>query len=329
MIILSRKLVFLLCSGFFAVIGANTVFSAQTPPFPNQPVRLVVPAAMDGGASLQARALAPVIRTHLAQQVLVEHRAGAGGITGSAAVAQAPADGHTLLLTSAALAVQSAWLPEQMPFDLWSGLAPVSLIARAPLVLAVHPGVPAKTVPELVALAKRSKPVIQAGGNVAGSLSHVALSQFAQAAGFRSETLLFNGGGPALQALMQGRVDLVFAALPLVLPPLETQRLRALAVTAAESSPKLPGVPVMRQFIPGMVIENWYALLAPAATPQPVITRLQVEVRRALADEAVRELYSRLGLAAVGSTPEVLAQTLRADVERYSGLIRQGHLRLQ
>jgi hypothetical protein len=329
MLILPRKFATLMCFGVFVVFGADEGFSAQTTSFPSQPVRLVVPASMDGGTSLQAQALAAVMRTHLAQQVLVEHRAGAGGVIGSAAVAQAPADGHTLLLTSAALAVNAAWLPEQLPFDVLSGFAPVSLIATAPLVLVVHPGVPAKTIPELVALAKRSRPMIHAGGNAAGSLSHVALSQFAHAAGFRSETLLFNGGGPAMQSLIQGRVDLLFVALPLALPPLETQRLRALAVTAAEPLPKLAGVPAMKQFFPGMVIENWYALLAPAATPQPVITRLHAEVRRALADESVQALYSRLGLIAVGSTPEALALMLRSDVERYAGLIRQGHLRMR
>lgn len=325
----SRVLAALLSFGILGGIASGAAFAASMPSFPNQPVRLVVPAAADGATGLQAQALAAVMRNHLGQQVLVEHRAGAGGITGSAAVAKAPADGHTLLLTSAALAVNAAWLPEQMPFDLWSALAPVSLVAKAPLVLAVHPGVPAKTVPELIALAKRSRPVLQAGGNAAGSLSHVALSQFAQAAGFRSETLLFNGGGPALQSLLQGRIDLVFVAMPLALPPLEAQRLRALAVTSAEASPKLLGVPAMQQFISGMVIENWYALLAPAATPQPVITRLQVEVRRALAEESVRERYARLGLMAAGSTPEELAQTMRADVERFAGLIRQGRLSLQ
>lgn len=321
----------LLLTGLGLVVAshASAAFAAQSSSFPSQPVRLLVPAAVDGGASLQARALAPVMRAHLGQQVIVEHYAGAGGLTGSAAVAQSPADGHTLLLTSAALAVNAAWLPEQMPFDPLSAFAPVSLMATTPLVLLTHPGVPAKSVPELIALAKRSRPLLQIGGNSAGSLSHLALSQFAQTAGFRSDALLFNGGGPALQALQQGRFDVLFAALPLAIPPVESQRLRALAVTAAEPSPRLAGVPVMTQFVPGMVIENWYALLAPAATPRAVITRLHIEVRRALAEEAIQETWSRLGLNAVNGAPEALASTLRGDIERYSALIRQGRLRMQ
>lgn len=311
------------------IAAISPVFAAETAGFPAHPLRLIVPAPADGGASVQARLLAPSLRAHLGHQVLVEHRAGAGGVTGSAAVAQAPADGHTLLLTSAALAVNAAWLPEQMPFDALTAFAPVSLIATAPLVLAVHPGVPAKTVPELVALAKRARPVVRAGGNAAGSLSHVALTLFSRAAGFRAETVLFNGGGPAAQSLAQGQYDLLLMAAPVAVPLVSTQRLRALAVTAAEPMPQLSGVPAMKQFFPGLVIENWYALLAPAATPQPVIMRLQTEVRRALGDETVSERYAALGLVAAGSTPEGLAQTLQRDVARYAGLIRRGDLRLQ
>lgn len=316
------------CLWWILAAAISPVFAAETATLPTPPLRLIVPAPADGGAGLQAQLLAPSMRAHLGRQVLVEHRAGAGGVIGSAAVAQAPADGHTLLLTSAVLAVNAAWLPEQMPFDALTAFAPVSLIATAPLVLAVHPGVPAKTVSELVALAKRARPVISAGGNAAGSLGHVALAQFSRAAGFRAETVLFNGGGPAAQSLTQGQYDLLFMAAPVALPLVTTQRLRALAVTAAEPIPQLPGVPAMKQFHPGLVFENWYALLAPAATPQPVVTRLQAEVRRALGDETVRERYAALGLVAAGSTPEVLAQTLQGDIKRYAGLIRRGDLRL-
>ena len=303
--------------------------AAETTRFPSQPLRLVVPASAEGGLSLQARMLVPAMRNSLSQQVLVEYRSGAGGVIGSAAVARAPADGHTLLLTSTVLAVNAAWLPEQLPFDVLSDFAPVSLLATTPLVLAVHPGVPAKSVSELVTLAKRARPPVHMGGNAAGSLSHVALSLFSRVAGLRPEMVLFNGGGPAMHSLVQGRFDALCAAVPVALPLLRSQRLRALAVTAAEPLPLLDGTPAMKQFYPGLVLENWYGLLAPAATPQSVITRLQAELRRALDDAGLRQQYAALGFAVAGSTPEDLAQTLRSDVERYSGLIRQGLLPLQ
>lgn len=316
-------------TGLIGLLCMQGAQAAETTRFPSQPLRLVIPAPAEGGISLQALMLAPVMRGHLGQQVLVDHRAGAGGVIGSAAVAHAPADGHTLLLTSAALAVNAAWLPEQMQFDVLSDFAPVSLLATTPLVLAVHPGVPAKTVSELVALAKRARPPVRMGGNAAGSLSHVALSLFSRAAAVRPEMVLFNGGGPAMHSLVQGRFDALFAAIPVSLPLLKSHRMRALAVTAAEPTPLLDGTPVMKQFYPGLVVENWYGLLAPAGTPQSVITRLQAELRRALDDAVLRQQYAALGFAVAGSSPEVLAKTLRSDVERYSGLIRQGLLPLQ
>lgn len=323
------KALCLLCLAWLFLIGRQVVFAEETPLFPVKPLRLIVPAPEAGTISMQARPLALSMGVNLGQPVLVEHRVGAGGVIGAAAVTHAPADGHTQLLTSAALAVNAAWLPEQMPFDVFTGFAPVSLVATAPLVLAVHPGVPANTVVELLVLAKRSRPAISSGVNAAGSLSHVALMLFSRAAGFRSESELFSGGAPAARSLLLGKNDLLFMAAPVALPLLTTRRLRALAVTGAAPMPQFAGVPAMKQFFPGLVVEDWYALLAPAGTPVPVIARLQFEVRRALADDAVRERYSASGFDAVGSTHEVLAQTLRRDVARYAELIRRGDLRLQ
>jgi len=321
--------VWLLCLVWLIASSQKAVIAAEIALFPAKPLRLIVPAPAAGGVSLQAQTLAISMHANLAQQVLIEHRVGAGGVTAGAAVASATADGHTLLLTSAALAVNAAWLPEQMPFDVLTGFAPVSLIATTPLVLAVHPAVPAKTVAELVVLAKRPRPAISAGVSAAGSLSHVALTLFSSAAGFRSDPVMFSGAGPAAQSLTQGNNDLLFIAAPIAIPLVTTQRLRALAITSAMPMPQLSGVPVMKRFYPALVIEDWYALLAPAATPASVVARLQAEVRRALADEAVRERYFSLGLDAVGSTPEALAQKLRQDVARYAELIHRGDLRLQ
>jgi tripartite-type tricarboxylate transporter receptor subunit TctC len=324
---MNRRVRMGLCGWLFFAVHVS--HAAEPASFPSQPLRIVVPAPAEGGISLQARMLAPVMREYLGQQVLVEHRAGAAGLIGAAAVARAPADGHTLLLASTALAVNAAWLPEQMPFDLLSDFAPVSLLSTAPLVLAVHPGVPAKSVPELVALVKRGRPAVRAGGNAAGSLSHVALSLFTRAAGLRIESVLFNGGGPAMQSLVHGQFDALFLSAPVALPLVNAQRLRALAVTATEPLRPLAATPLLQQFYPGLVVENAYALLAPAGTSPAVITRLHVEVRRALADTGVRERYAALGLVAVGSPPEILAQALRRDIERYTGMIRQGLLPLQ
>lgn len=297
--------------------------------FPARPIRLIVPFSVDGGASLQARVLADPLRRNLGQQVLVEHRAGAGGLVGSDVVAKSPADGHTLLLTTTSLAVNAAWPDAQIPFDALADFAPVSLVSSAPLVLAVHPVVPAKSVPELLALARRARPAVRSGGNVPGSLGHVALALFSRAADVRAEIALFNGGGPAARALAAGEIDMLFVAAPVAVPYLAAQRLRPLAVTAAAPQALFADVPALQRFYPGLVFENRYWLLAPALTPPNIIARLHAETGRALADDEVREFFLSHGLSPVASTPAASAAMLKQDIERFAGQIRRGELRLQ
>lgn len=302
---------------------------AQTAEYPAKPVRLIVPFSADGGTGMQARVLAQALRRNLGQQILVEYRAGAGGVIGSDAVAKSPADGHTLLFTTASLAVNASWPGAQLPFSALTDFAPVSLVSSAPLVLAVHPAVPAKSVPELVALARRAQPVVRAGGNAPGSLSHVAIALFSRAAGFRAELALFNGGGPAVRALTGGELDVLFAAAPVAVAHMAAQHLRPLAITATGPLPLFAGVPELNRFYPGLVLENWYALLAPALTPQAAVARLQVETRRALDDDEVREFLLSHGIAAIGGSPDALTGALKRGMDRHGGQISRGELRLQ
>lgn len=297
--------------------------------FPAKPIRLIVPFSIDGGASMQAQVLVDPLRRNLRQQVLVEHRVGAGGLVGGEVVAKSPADGHTLLFTTTSLAVNASWPDAQIPFNALADLASVSLVSSAPLVLAVHPAVPAKSVPELVALARRARPAVRAGGNAPGSLSHVALALFSHAADVRAEIALFNGGGPAAKALAAGEIDMLFAAAPVVVSHLAAQRLRPLAVTAAAPQALFADVPALQRFYPGLVLENGYVLMAPALTPPSTIARLHAEVRRALVDDDVREFFLRHGLSPVASTPAASAAMLKQDIDRLAGQIRRGELRLQ
>jgi len=314
---------------FGAIVAACGVCSALAAEFPAKPVRLVVPFSADGGAGMQAQVLARALRRNLGQQVLVQHHPGAGGVIGSEAVVSSPADGHTLLFTSAGFAVNAAWLGAQLPFSALTDFVAVSLVSSAPLVLAVHPAVPAQTVPQLVALARRAQPVLRAGGNAPGGLSHVAITLFSRAAGFRAELALFNGGGPAARALIGGELDALFIAAPVALPHLAVQRLRPLAITTAGPHPLFAGAPELSRFYPGLVLENWYALLAPAQTPQAVITRFNAETARALDDQEVREFLLSRGIAAVGGSPEALTVALKREIDRRSVQIRSGELRLQ
>jgi len=305
--------------------GVCGVLAAE---FPARPIRLIVPFSVDGGAGLQARVLADPLRRNLGQQVLVEHRAGAGGLVGGEVVAKSPADGHTLLFTTSSLAVNASWPDAQMAFNALADLAPASLVSSAPLVLAVHPAVPAKSVPELVALARRTRPSVRAGGNAPGSLSHVALALFGHAADVRTEIALFNGGGPAAKALAAGEIDMLFVAAPVAVSHIAAQRLRPLAVTAAAPQALFADVPALQRYYPGLVFENRYWLLAPALTPPHIIARLQAETGRALADDDVREFFLGHGLSPVASTPSASVAMLNQDIDRFAGQIRRGELRL-
>lgn len=311
-----------------AVMVGGGVCGVLAAEFPAKPIRLIVPFSVDGGAGMQARALVDPLHRNLGQQVLVEHRAGAGGLVGGEVAAQSPADGHTLLFTTTSLAVNAAWPDAQMPFNVLADLAPVSLVSSAPLVLAVHPAVPAKSVPELVALVGRARPAVRAGGNAPGSLGHVALALFSSAAHVRTEIAMFNGGGPAAKALAAGEIDMLFAATPVAVSHIAAQRLRPLAVTADTPQALFADVPLLQRFYPGLVFENRYWLLAPARTPLSTIARQHAEVRRALAEDEVREFFLGHGLSPVASTPAASAAMLKQDIERFAGQIRRGELRL-
>jgi tripartite-type tricarboxylate transporter receptor subunit TctC len=297
--------------------------------FPAKPLRMVVPFSADGGVSMQARQLAEPLSRQFGQQVLVQHWAGAGGLIASEVVARSPADGHTLLFTTTSLAINTAWLGTQLSFSIGTDLAPVRWLSSAPLVLAAHPAVPARSVPELVALAKRGRPVLKFGANAPGSLGHVALSTFSLASGFIHEPALFNGGGAAAKALLAGEVDALFIAAPVAVPLHAAKRLRLLAVASKEQLSLFAGVPVLQRFYPGLVFENRYGLLAPVQTPQSAILRLDAGLRAALAEEKVRSFFSAHGLSIAESTSETYAAMLKNDVDRYSAQMRSGELRLQ
>ena len=296
--------------------------------FPVKPLRLVVPFSAHGGAGMQARQLAEPLSRLFSQQVLVQHWAGAGGVIASGDVARSPADGHTLLFTTTSLAINAAWLGMQLPFSVVADFAPVSLVSSAPLALAVHPAVPARSVPELVALARRGRPALKFGANAPGSLSHVALAAFNRATGFIHEPAMFNGGGTPAKALGAGEIDALFIAAPVAAPLYSEGRIRLLAIASQEPLPLFAGVPVLQRFYPGLRFENRYGLLAPVQTPQAVILRLNAALRTVLADEKVRSFFGAHGLSPAGSTPDTFAAMLGKEVDFYSAQMRRGELRL-
>jgi tripartite-type tricarboxylate transporter receptor subunit TctC len=298
---------------------APTPAHAQS--WPARAVRVVIPFQPGGGTDIQGRLLAKKLTESLGPSFVIDNRSGAGGMIGAEIVAKAPPDGYTLLFSSASLTV-NVTLAKKLAFDPVRDLAPVSLLSSAPLVLVVHPSVPAKTVPELVALAKKHKGRLNAASNGSGTTSHLAIEMLKQSAGIDVVHVPYKGGGPAVTAMMAGEVDLRFAGQLAVIPHVRSGRVRPLAIAATRKSTLLPELPTLASFYPGFDADNWYAMFAPGATPKEIVTKLHGEIVKALQAPDMRETILKDGAEPVGSTPDELAAYFRKEVEKYAQVIK-------
>ena len=316
---LSRLLVFSACALLMPLAAAQ--------PFPSKPIRMIAPSSPGGPVDVIARVLAPGMSETLGQQVVVENRAGAAGLIGAELVAKAPADGYTVLLGfSGPLAIVPN-LNEATPYDPVRDFAPVSLAASAPYVLLVHPAVPAKSVKELVALAKArpGKLNYASGGN--GTGIHMAGELFNLTAGVRILHVPYKGAGPGMAALMSGETDMMFNGLSPAIPQIKAGRLRGLAVGGEKRSPLMPELPTVAESGLKFNTTGWYGILAPRGTPQPVIAKLQSELARALNNAAVREQLTKMGVEGIGSAPEQLASLIREEMDKWGKVIKAAGLK--
>lgn len=311
-----------LARAFFCLplLFAAIVAAAADSPFP---ARLVVAGATDGGASLQARVLADALRRQSGRPFLPDHRSGLAGESAAAVVARSPADGGVLLFAGASLAVRAA--SPFMSSDELRGLKAVGQVSSTPLVLALHPRVPARTLAELAALARARGGLLQAGAGSPGGLGHLAAALLLPPAA-AARTLTFHGGGPAVRALADGRIDLLFAAAPALLRPGIAERLRLLAVTAPSAHPALARLPLLGDTMSGFVDRQWHALFAPAGTPDGVVSGLQRAMGLALRDEAVAMHFDAHAITAVGGDAAALDALLQREIARYAPLIRRAAL---
>ena len=296
---------------------------AQT--WPAKPVRIVVPFTPGGGLDIQARMFAKKFYETLGQTCVVDNRTGAGGLIGAEAVARAAPDGYTILFSSASLAVNVS-LYKKLAFDPVKDLDPVSWVSSVPLVLTVHPSVPVRSVPELVALAKKRAGQFNASSNGVGTTSHLSIEMLKQYAGVAVTHVPYKGGGPATTAVLSGEVDMAFVPLLSAQPFMKSGKVRVLAVTTAKRSSALPNVPTMKSFYPEFESDNWYAFFVPAGTPQEIVTRLNSEILRALKAPDIIDYISHDGADPVGSTPAELAAHYRSEVVRYAKLIKAANI---
>jgi len=297
--------------------------------YPVKPVRVIVPFAAGGGTDIQARVIFRELHEQFGQAFLVDNRPGASGLIGAEIAVNSPADGYTLLFTAAPLATNATLYKSTMKFDPVKNLAPISLISSTPMVLIVHPSVPARTLKELIELARMRSSPLNAAINVPGSTSHLSVEMLKQLAGLKFTNVPFKGGGPAMIAVVSGDLDFQFAEGLLAAPQIRAAKVRALAVSTTKPSPFFPELPTMDSFLPGFVSDNWFAMFFPVGTPGEVVATVNTAVRKALDTKAARTLFERDALIAVGSTPDELAVHLRREIDRYAEVIRKGNITLQ
>ena len=304
-----------------AVSASFIACAALAQPYPSRPVRVVVPFAPGGPNDIIVRLLTPKLGETLGQAFVVENRAGAGGNIGTDYVAKSVADGYTLLSVGPGSLIINP-LIGKVGYDTERDFAPITLMARAPNALVAHPSLPARSVAELIALA-RSKPGAinyASGGN--GSTPHLAAALFASMAGVELTHVPYKGTAPATADLVGGQVQIAFLGIPAVLPYAKSGRLRVLAVTGLRRSPELPDVPTVDESgVPGYEVSPWYGLLAPAATPGAIVERVALEATRIVRAPETREKLALAGAEAAGSTPEEFAAVIRADTATWSRIV--------
>jgi tripartite-type tricarboxylate transporter receptor subunit TctC len=305
--------------------AASTVAPGQD--YPTGTVRIVVPFQPGGSTDNVARAIAQRLNEKFRQPVLVENRSGANGTIGAAFVAKAPPDGHTLLLVQAGYASNPS-LYKNLSYNQARDLAPVSNLASGPLVLVVHPSVAARSVPELIALAKSRPGEINFGSPGVGSLPHLTAELFNLTAGIKMTHIPYKGSGEALSDVLAGRLQVYYMNLALGLPYIKANRLRALGVTSPQRSPIAPELATIAETaLSGFDMTTWFGLLVPAASPREVVAKLQREVALILNQPEVKERLAADGMTVVGSTPEQFAEFLDRETAKYAQIIQAAGIR--
>ena len=289
--------------------------------YPSRPVRLVVGFSPGGAADISARLIGQWLSERLGQQFVIENRPGAGSNIGTETVVRAPADGYTLLLVSAANAI-NVTLYDKLNFNFVRDIVPIAGIMRGPLVMALNPAVPARTVPEFIAHAKANPGRISMASAGVGSSPHVAGELFKMMAGIDVIHVPYRGGAPALTDLLAGQVQVMFATLPSSVAHIRDGKLYPLAVTTTTRSDALPGTPSVSDFLPGYEASDWYGMGAPKGTSADLVARLNREINAALGDSRFKDRLADLGATALTGSPTDFANLIRVDTEKWANVVK-------
>ena len=291
--------------------------------WPTKPVRFIVPFPAGGSTDVVGRLIAEHLRQGLGQSFVIDNRAGAGGTTGSDAVAKAAPDGYTMLIgTSSTHAIASGLYGAKLPYDQVKDFAPVTLLGSATILLVVHPSVAAKSVPELIALAKAKPGTLNFASSGNGGVSHLTGEYFKSLAGVEMQHVPYKGDTPMIIDLVAGRVSLAFGTAVAFLPYVQKGALNSLAVTNAKPSPVAPNLPTVAATLPGFEALQWFGLLMPAGTPADIVAKLNAEVVKILKLPEVRERLQAMGIEIAGNSPEQFAAFMRSETTKWGRIVK-------
>ena len=310
-----------------AAIALLTAAPAYSQTYPTKPVRLVVGFPAGGPTDIVSRTFAPKLTEALGQQVIVDNRAGAGGVIATEHVAKATPDGHTLLMgTIGGIAVAMSLIPNR-GYDTLRDFAPITQAVTVTNLLVVHPTVPAKNVKELLAIARTKTGRLNYASSGNGTVTHLAGELFKLMGKVDIVHVPFKGGAPALTALISGEVDMSYENSLVVTPHVKAGKVKALAVTGTKRSQLMPELPTIAETLPGYNASGWYGLFAPAATPRAVITRLNTEAVKALRMPDVVRTLSSQGAEPVGNSPEEFGKFVRSEIEKWANLVKAAKMK--
>lgn len=315
--------------GLLGTLGLAAAFNVSAQAFPTKPVRLIVPFAPGGATDYMARSIAQKMGENLSQPVLVENKPGANAILGTDAVAKAPPDGHVLVLCAFGHAT-NPFLVAKLPYDTVKDLAPVTLLVTGPLMLAMHPSVPAANLKELIAYAKANPGKLNFASGGIGSSQHFAAELMMSLTGTKMVHVAYKGTAPAYVDLLSGTTSLIFDNLVTALPQVKAGKLKGIAVTTAQRAPQAPDVPTMAEGgLAGYETGIWHGFLTTGGTPKAVVDRLNREIVRAVNLPEVKASFIERGLFPVGNTPEQFEGYIRDEMAKWSRIIKEAGIKAE
>jgi tripartite-type tricarboxylate transporter receptor subunit TctC len=313
-------------SAAFAALLLAAAGTATAQDFPSKPLHVIVPYAAGGGADILARLVSQELTQRLKQPVVVENRGGASNTIGMQVVATSPPDGHTLGLATPVF-VMTPSLIKNHPYDPLKDFTPVAMIGNTPLVLVVHPSVPAKTTQEFVALARAKPGSLNFASLGAATTQGLAASMFNFMTGIDAVQIAYKGSAPGVADLLGGSVEYMFNALPSMLQHVEAGKLRALATTGPKRSAQLPNIPTLKEAVPGYEVVTWYSFVAPAGTPPAIVERLNREISSIIESPEIREKLRAQGVEADPMKPEELAALFRSESAKWAKVIKDAKVK--